>query len=47
MEYKNFKVAYRRYAALYFIVGLDSNEVNIKKLNVLYFVYHPRKPIGC
>jgi len=27
MEYKNFKVVYRRYASLYFIVGVDSGEV--------------------
>lgn len=29
MEYKNFKVVYRRYASLYFIVGVDSSEVNV------------------
>ena len=28
MEYKNFKVVYRRYASLYFIIGVDSSEVN-------------------
>lgn len=28
MEYKNFKVVYRRYASLYFIIGIDSSEVN-------------------
>ena len=27
MEYKNFKVVYRRYASLYFIIGIDSGEV--------------------
>ena len=27
MEYKNFKVVYRRYASLYFIVGIDNEEV--------------------
>ena len=27
MAYKNFKVVYRRYASLYFIVGIDSEEV--------------------
>ncbi len=28
MEYQNFKVVYRRYASLYFIIGIDSGEVN-------------------
>lgn len=27
MEYKNYKVVYRRYASLYFIIGVDSSEV--------------------
>ena len=27
MEYKNYKVVYRRYASLFFIVGIDSQEV--------------------
>ena len=29
MEYKNFKVVFRRYASLYFIVGVDNSEVGI------------------
>ena len=29
MEYKNFKVVFRRYASLYFIVGVDNSEVSI------------------
>ncbi|KAK3734851.1 hypothetical protein QZH41_011762 [Actinostola sp. cb2023] len=37
MEYKNFKVVYRRYAALYFIVGIDSTE---NELGVLEFVHN-------
>ena len=28
MEYKNFKVVYRRYASLYFIIGVDNSEVS-------------------
>ena len=28
MEYKNFKVIYRRYASLYFIIAADNTEVN-------------------
>lgn len=27
MEYRNFKVVYRRYASLYFIIGVDNSEV--------------------
>jgi hypothetical protein len=27
MEYKNYKVVYRRYASLYFIIGIDTTEV--------------------
>ena len=29
MEYKNYKVVYRRYASLYFIIGIDTTEVCI------------------
>ena len=29
MEYKNFKVVYRRYATLYFIVAIDNEEVSL------------------
>lgn len=29
MEYKNYKVVYRRYASLYFIIGVDSSEVRL------------------
>ena len=28
MEYKNYKVVYRRYASLYFIIGIDNSEVS-------------------
>ena len=27
MEYKNFKVVYRKYASLYFIIAVDNTEV--------------------
>ena len=27
MEYKNYKVVFRRYASLYFIIGVDNTEV--------------------
>lgn len=33
MEYKNFKIVYRKYASLYFIIGIDSTEVCV------YMVY--------
>ena len=29
MEYKNFKVVFRRYASLYFIIGVDNTEVSV------------------
>lgn len=29
MEYKNYKVVYRRYASLYFIIGIDNSEVSV------------------
>ena len=29
MEYRNFKVVYRRYASLYFIIGVDNSEVGM------------------
>lgn len=28
MEFRNYKLVYRRYASLYFIVGIDDNEVS-------------------
>ena len=32
MEYRNYKLVYRRYASLYFIVGIDSTEVRVRPL---------------
>lgn len=29
MEYKSYKVVYRRYASLYVIMGVDSEEVSV------------------
>ncbi len=29
MEYKNFKIVFRRYASLYFIIGVDNTEVSV------------------
>ena len=29
MEYKNYKVVYRRYASLYFIMAVDNTEVSL------------------
>jgi hypothetical protein len=36
LEYKNFKVLYKKYASLYFIVGIDSdeNELAILEVNI-------------
>merc|ERR1712010_49023 len=36
-EYRNFKVIYRRYASLFFIVGVDSDEEN--ELAILEFIH--------
>lgn len=36
MEFKNFKVIYRRYASLLFIVGVDSDE---NELSILEFIH--------
>lgn len=37
MEYRNFKVIYRRYASLYFIVGAGSGE---NELSILEFIHN-------
>ncbi|KAJ7384724.1 AP-4 complex subunit sigma-1 [Desmophyllum pertusum] len=37
MEFKNFKVIYRRYASLLFIVGVDSDE---NELSILEFIHN-------
>lgn len=37
MEFKNFKVVYRRYASLLFIVGVDSDE---NELSILEFIHN-------
>ena len=37
MEYRNYRVIYRRYASLFFIVGVDSDEEN--ELAVLEFIH--------
>jgi len=36
MEHKNIKVVYRRYASLFFIVGVDSSE---NELGILEFIH--------
>ncbi|KJE93023.1 hypothetical protein CAOG_03885 [Capsaspora owczarzaki ATCC 30864] len=36
MEYRNYKIVYRRYAALYFILGVDSEE---NELAILEFIH--------
>ena len=36
MEYRNFKLVYRRYASLYFIVGIDATE---NELSILEFIH--------
>ena len=37
MEYKSYKVVYRRYASLYVIMGVDSEE---NELGMLEFIHH-------
>ena len=37
MEYRNYRVIYRRYASLFFIVGVDSDEEN--ELAILEFIH--------
>ena len=37
MEYRGYKVIYRRYASLYFIVGVDTEEEN--ELGILEFIH--------
>ena len=37
MEFREYKVMYRRYASLFFIVGTDQNEEN--ELGVLEFIH--------
>ncbi|KAL5463370.1 hypothetical protein EMCRGX_G032263 [Ephydatia muelleri] len=36
MEYKNYKIVYRRYASLYFIIGVDSSE---NELSLMEFIH--------
>ena len=38
MEYKNYKVVYRRYASLYFIIGIDTTEVRMATLDLPFFL---------
>eukprot|EP00918_Siedleckia_nematoides_P026765 GHVU01057730.1.p1 GENE.GHVU01057730.1~~GHVU01057730.1.p1 ORF type:complete len:119 (+),score=21.59 GHVU01057730.1:325-681(+) len=37
MEYRQYKVVYRRYASLYFIVGVDPDDAN--ELAILEFIH--------
>lgn len=37
MEYRNFKVVYRRYASLFFIVGIDEHE---NELGIFEFIHN-------
>jgi len=37
IEYRGYKVIYRRYASLFFVVGVDGDEVN--ELSVLEFIH--------
>jgi len=37
MEYQNYKIVYRRYASLFFIVGVDINE---NELAILEFIHN-------
>ncbi|RMX36695.1 hypothetical protein pdam_00015836 [Pocillopora damicornis] len=43
MEFKNFKVVYRRYASLLFIVGVDSDE---NELSILEFIHNFVETLG-
>eukprot|EP00054_Salpingoeca_dolichothecata_P019799 m.123473 g.123473 ORF g.123473 m.123473 type:complete len:131 (-) comp23391_c0_seq2:46-438(-) len=38
LEYRNFKLIFRRYASLYFIVGVDNNENELAMLEFIHMV---------
>ena len=38
MDYKDYKVVYRRYAALYFITGIDQEENELAILEVIHML---------
>ncbi len=38
MEHSRFKVIYRRYASLYFVMGVDDDEEN--ELSILEFIHN-------
>ena len=43
MEYKNYKVVYRKYASLYFIIAIDNSDVRMPAAcgtNVIYLHAH-------
>ena len=44
LEYRGYKVIYRRYASLFFIVGVDSGDEN--ELGILEFIRKVRKHNG-
>ena len=39
LEHRNYKVIYRRYASLYFIIGIDIDE-DINELSLLEFIHN-------
>lgn len=42
MEYQNFKLVYRRYASLYFIMGIENSEVGLPS-EFLFFIFMNQK----
>lgn len=38
VEFQNYKVVYRRYASLYFILGVDSEENELAMLELIHFI---------
>ncbi len=45
MEYQNFKLVYRRYASLYFIMGIENSEVPFDAFYCYLFEEHQRSSL--
>ena len=39
VEHRNYKVIYRRYASLFFLVGIDNGEVSAHKINDMFGLF--------
>jgi AP-4 complex subunit sigma-1 len=40
LEHRQYKVIYRRYASLYFIVGLDIDDECVSQIYIIILLYH-------